>query len=168
MWELENWGCCGAAIMLIRPWVYSHTQNRVFTGRLKHTHAHTTHTLLHNQPLKHLFLLYTDTQAHTHAISLAYTRCRSQRSTWGVTEEREGHWEMILATCRASILRAASTSSSWAAQKRDFWGVYGKKCGPRMRKQRENIQTLELRVHINDADHNLCSISHTKWRKGQV
>lgn len=63
MWELENWGCCGAAIMLIRPWVHSHTQNRVFRGRLKHTHAHATHTLLHNQPLKHLFLLYTDTRA---------------------------------------------------------------------------------------------------------
>lgn len=28
---------------------------------------------------------------------------------------------MFLATCRASILRAASTSSSWAAHKRDFW-----------------------------------------------
>lgn len=55
---------------------------------------------------------------------------------------------MILATCRASILRAASTSSSWAAQKGIFEGVYGKKCGPRMREQRENIQTLELRVHI--------------------
>lgn len=55
---------------------------------------------------------------------------------------------MILATCRASILRAASTSSSWAAQKRVFGGVYGKKCGPRMKEQRENIQTLELRVHI--------------------
>lgn len=28
---------------------------------------------------------------------------------------------MFLATCRASILRAASTSSSWAAHKGGFW-----------------------------------------------
>lgn len=72
---------------------------------------------------------------------------------------------MILATCRASILRAASTSSSWAAQKGIFEGVYGKKCGPRMREQRENIQTLKLRVHIYDAVHNLCSINHTNGER---
>lgn len=54
--------------------------------------------------------------AHTHTRS--YSRCRlTQRSTCGVTVKREGHWEMFLATCRASILKAASTSSSWAALK---------------------------------------------------
>ena len=54
-------------------------------------------------------------RTHTHSRTLAYSRCRTQRSTCRVTVEREGHWEMFLATCRASILRAASTSSSWAA-----------------------------------------------------
>lgn len=152
---------------LIRPWAYSHTQNRVFRGRLKHTHAYTTHTLLHYHPLKQLLLVYTPSHTHAHIHTLAYARCRSQCSTWGVTVEREGHWEMLLATCRASILRAASTSSSWAARKWYFWGVYGKKCGPRMREQRENIQILELREYTSDAVCYLCSMNHTEWRKVQ-
>lgn len=118
MWGLkrwQDWGCRGAATMLIRPWVYSHTQNGVFRGRLKHTHARTPRTHLHNHSFKHLS-----------SNTLAYTRRRIQRSTWGVTVEREGHWEMFLATCRASILRAASTSSSWAAHKGDLGGGGGK------------------------------------------
>lgn len=50
---------------------------------------------------------------------------------------------MFLATCRASILRAASTSSSWAVHTGGiFWeeGVVGEEdCGPRMGEQKENI-----------------------------
>jgi len=72
-----------------------------------HTRAFHTHLLFYNHSFKRCIFLLTHT--------LAYSRCRSQRSTWGVTVEKEGHWEMCLATCRASILRAASTSSSWAA-----------------------------------------------------
>lgn len=58
---------------------------------------------------------------------------------------------MFLATCRASILRAASTSSSWAAHTRDFFGkgVGGQEdCGPRTGEHKENIQTLELSLDI--------------------
>lgn len=56
---------------------------------------------------------------------------------------------MFLATCRASILRAASTSSSWAARMRggevgEGSGGSGKEedCGPRLREQKgEHTET---------------------------
>lgn len=66
MWGLkrwQDWGCRGAATMLIRPWVYSHTQNGVFRGRLKHTHARTPRTHLHNHSFKHLS---SNTRTPTH------------------------------------------------------------------------------------------------------
>lgn len=102
----QDWGCRGAAAMSRRPWVsQSNSHNGVFRGRLKHTHA-----------------LRGIRQPTLFEHALRCNRCRVQRSTWGFKVEREGHWEMFLATCRASILRAASTSSSWAARMREGFG----------------------------------------------
>lgn len=93
-------------------------------ARLRHTHAHTlhSHTCAFTHTCYHVITRSRCTFALAHTRTHWYSRCRlTQRSTWGVTVEREGHWEMFLATCRASILRAASTSSSWAAH----MGVWG-------------------------------------------
>lgn len=83
--------------------IHTHTQGCSQGARFRrgyHTHTHT--------------LVLAHTHAHTHGCGLA------QRSTWGDTVDKVGLWEMFLATCRASILRAASTSSSWAT--REGWG----------------------------------------------
>lgn len=72
---------------LIRPWAYSHTQNRVFRGRLKHTHAYTTHTLLHYHPLKHLLLVYTPSHTHAHTHSCIRQVQKSMQYLGGYSRE---------------------------------------------------------------------------------
>ncbi len=175
MWGLKRWQdcrCSGAATVLIRPWGHSHTQNGVFKGRdragwdtLMHAQVYITHAYTCFSIITHSCSFSSWT--HTPTRTLAYSRCRTQRNTLGVTVEREGHWEMFLATCRASILRAASTNSSWAAHTvgevrvgGDWWisRVRKEGCGPRMREQRENIETW--------VEHTCCClyyISHLQW-----
>lgn len=133
-----------------------------------HTHYSHAHVPVHTPSIIHsliLTLAHTPSYTHTHT----HGRCRlTQRSTWGVTLEREGHWEMFFATCRASILRAASTSSSWAAHMRGkgWWmsGIREEGCGPK-REQRENIETRWAHtlagVYISHTD-NL--FSHSKLK----
>lgn len=103
----------------------------------------------------HFHLLFTPFRMHIssyrliHPHTLASSRCGlTQRSTWRVTVEREGHWEMFLATCRASSLRAASTSSSLAAH---MWPDFRDKRGglrPREGKEGKHIETWVERTHL--------------------
>lgn len=90
-----------------------------------HTCAHTpvcSRTRIHHFSLmtrsRSPFSLANTHPTRTHT---GFSRCRlTLRSTWGVTVEREGHWEMLWATCRASSLRAASTSSSLATSEAKY------------------------------------------------
>lgn len=149
MWSWIS-GCRAAATKLIRPWVWGRGRRRrreAGWDTLMHT-SQQLHTS--GRPLTPAFL--QSLIAHIRTVTHSGSRCRlTQRSTWGVTLEKEGHWEMFLATCRASILRAASTSSSWAAhtggQRWGGGGIEGQGSGLRPEDRRAKERHIDTSVH---------------------
>ena len=76
----QDCGCSGAATMLIRAWVHSHTQNRVFREKDRQAETHScthttapqlclyTHLLLCNHSLKMHFCSWSHTHTHTQQV----------------------------------------------------------------------------------------------------